>query len=646
MRRSKLHIDIETYSSVDIKTSGAYKYAESEDFEILIVAYAVDDEPVQVYDFKDLPLEFFDMLESDDYMKYAHNAAFERVCFRRVGYDVPLKYWRCSAVKASYCGLPMGLDALSKALNLGEKAKSATGKALIRYFSCPVKPTKVNGGRTRNYPHHNPEKWQEYKDYCALDVEAEREACHRLAAYTVPLSEWRAYQLDQRINDRGVRIDKSFAANAIAFDDRNRTEIDARLKELTCLDNPNSPVQLRQWVESKLQKPIPSLAKEALATLLEGTSDEVVREVLTLRQKAGKTSIKKYAAMLACAGEGDRARGLFQFYGAGRTGRWAGRLIQLQNLPKNFIGSLELARELVAEGDYDTFAMLYDVSDTLSQLIRTALIPEDGRVFAVADFSAIEARVIAWLAGEEWRMEVFRSHGKIYEASASRMFNVPIESIGKGSDLRSKGKVAELALGYQGSVGALAKMGGESMGLSRIDMETIVAKWRAANPNIVKMWGDFNKCAINAVCNNATVKHTNTGIIFKGSPEALRIELPSGRELIYWNAVIYSNTYGNASVRYKGVNQDTKQWGWVDTYGGKIAENIVQAVARDLLLDSMVRVEDFADITLHVHDEIACEVFGETDLIEIEGIMGEVPAWAKGLPLGADGYLCNFYKKD
>jgi DNA polymerase bacteriophage-type len=647
-----IHLDIETFSSVDLKTCGVYRYTSSPDFQIMLLAYAFDNGPVKVVEWDELtvPSEVMEAFHDPETIKYAHNAAFERLCFRAIGIDIPVEQWRCTAVKAAYCGLPMALGQLSIALKLGEKGKLSTGQSLIRYFCMPAKPTKANGGRTRNLPHHNPQKWAEFKTYVKYDVISEMEVHSLLKPFTMPSSEWRAYQLDQHINDRGIRIDTGMAGKAIEIDTINTEQLRNRAKALTGLDNPNSPSQLRDWICSRLQKEIKSLAQEAVKNLLDQTEDRTAREVLTIRQKTSRTSIKKYAAMLACAGKDNRARGLFQFYGAGRTGRWAGRLIQLQNLPRNYMDDLAQARSFVAAGDYDSLEMLYDISDTLSQLIRTALVPSEGRVFAVADFSAIEARVIAWLAGENWRLEVFRTHGKIYEASASKMFNVPIEQIGKGSDLRSKGKVAELALGYQGGVEALRKMGGEKMGLSDEDMEIIVAKWRAANKNITALWSDFQKLALEAIRGKCVRKHAGTGIVFKVADGALKIQLPSGRELIYWNAQVCSNRFGREGIRYRRIDQTIRQWVWIDTYGGKLTENIVQAIARDLLLHSMFKLEKYGvPIVAHIHDEVVCEIDTweqASSLEQIIDLMSVSPEWAADLPLGADGYTCEFYKKD
>lgn len=653
-KMTKLYIDIETYSSVDIKSSGAYKYSESLDFEILIVAYAFNQEPIKVIDLaqgETLPLEFTEALFNPTIEKHAHNAAFERVAFKRYGYDVPVEQWRCSAIKAGYCGIPLSLEGASKALTLGEQGKSSTGKALIRFFSCHIKATKTNGYRVRNFPIHDLEKWEEFKKYCAQDVEAERQIDNRLAAYSIPDRERFIYNLDQRINDRGILIDINLAEQAIKIDARYNEELTTRAIELTGLDNPGSPAQLKQWLSAKLQKDIKTLAKDSIIDLLGETEDGEVLELLNLRQKLAKTSIKKYAAMLNCAAEDKRARGLFQFYGANRTGRWAGRLIQLQNLPQNHISDLEETRSVIASGDYSLTTMLYDdVPSILSQLIRTAFIARENHTFAVADFSAIEARVIAWLADEAWRLRVFNSHGKIYEASASMMFNVPIEAVTKGSDMRSKGKIAELALGYGGSLGALKQMGGEKMGLSDPEMTSIVSKWRKANPAIVALWSDMEKCAIRALKTRLPVVSIHKGLEFNYDGVVLTIKLPSGRSLFYYSPTVTTNRWGNESIKYRGMDQVTKQWTYIDTYGGKLVENIIQAIARDLLVEAMLNIDKLGlEIAMHVHDEVVCEVPAEQAeklLEDICDVMALPIPWAEGLPLTADGYITPFYKKD
>lgn len=652
--KRKLHIDIETYSSVDITTSGAYKYMESVDFEILLIAYAFGDDPIEIIDLaqgEKIPSKFITALQDPAIEKHAHNANFERQAFKKYGYDVPAKFWRCSAVKAAFCGLPLSLDGVSKAMNLGDLGKSASGKALIRLFSCPVKPTKLNGLRERNFYFHDPIKWELYKDYCKQDVEAEREIYNRLSKYEIPNFERLNYILDQKINDKGILIDLVMAQNAFDIDTRFAIELSDRVKELTGIDNPNSAAQLKNWLSGAMQKEIKTLAKGDIPSLILEAGVGAVSEVLTIRQKLSKTSTKKYVAMLACACDDKRAHGLFQFYGANRTGRWAGRLIQLQNLPQNHLNDLEEAREIIASGDYSLATMLYDdIPSVLSQLIRTTFVAKEGHTFAVADFSAIEARVIAWLADETWRLKVFASHGKIYEASAAMMFNVPIESVTKGSELRQKGKIAELALGYQGAVGALKTMGGEAMGLSDLEMDTIVKKWRKANPAIVRLWADIESCAIHAIETKKKIVSIHKNLEFEYNGEVLTILLPSGRKLFYQSPSFTKNKWDKKSIQYKGMDQTTKQWGHVDTYGGKLVENIIQAIARDLLAESMLRIDkaDF-NIVMHVHDEVVCEVSLEhkdAHLKAIEYIMSIPIDWAEGLILTADGYTTPFYKKD
>jgi len=650
----KLHIDIETYSSVDLITCGAYKYFESPDFEILMVAYAFDQSEVTIIDLaagERLPFWFAPALRDEDVQKHAHNANFERRAFEAYGLKTPIEQWYCSAVKAGYCGLPLSLDGVSKALELGQDGKSAEGKALIKYFSCPVKPTKVNGGRTRNLPQHDPHKWDAFKDYCKQDVNAERNVGARLIEYKIPQMERQHYILDQQINDRGILIDTDFALQATVMDDLFSAELFLELQHLTRLDNPNSPAQLKKWLSAQTGLQVNSVAKGNVLELLEGKTIPIVGEVLKLRQMGAKTSTKKYVSMINCHGDDNRARGLLQFYGANRTGRWAGRLIQMQNLPQNHLQHLEQARAAVASGDYDLTKMLYDdIASLLSQLIRTAFIAKPEHTFAVADFSAIEARVIAWLSGETWRLKVFNTHGKIYEASASKMFNVPIEQVTKGSDYRAKGKVAELALGYQGSVGALKTMGGEKMGLSEIEMKLIVTKWRKANPAIVQLWYDLEQCAIQALKTRKAVTSQHKGLVFDYNGEVLTIQLPSGRKLFYQSPSFSKNQWDNLSIRYKGMDQTTKQWGWVDTYGGKLTENIVQAIARDLLAEAMQRVDKSGySIVLHVHDEAVCEVpviGSEKALDQICDLMGQTSDVYNGVPFPAEGYLTPFYKKD
>lgn len=650
----KLHIDIETYSSVDISTSGHYKYTESIDFEILMIAYAYDNGPTSIIDLaqgEQIPQSLIEALIDVSIEKWAHNATFERNAFKAIGINSHASQWHCTAVKAGYCGFPLSLDAVSKAMKLDDKAKLATGKALIRFFCCPVKPTKTNGMRTRNLPHHDLEKWEEFKRYCMQDVEAEREIDKRLERYIIPAFERQNYILDQKINDIGIRVDEQFAINAVEIDERFSLECTNRVKDLTGIDNPNSPAQLKVWLTKVMQKDINTLAKDTLEALIEEAGVGVAGEVLALRKKLSKTSIKKYTAMLNCLCIDGRAHGLFQFYGANRTGRWAGRLIQLQNLVRNTMQGLDLVRQSISDNDYELLTLLYDdLSQVLSQLVRTAFIPKEGYTFAIADFSAIEARVIAWLASERWRMEVFETHGKIYEASASMMFNVPIEQITKGSSLRDKGKVAELALGYQGAVGALKQMGGEKMGLSEQEMQTIVDKWRKANPRIVGLWQEIETCAVNAVQHRCKVTSKHQGINFNFDGQALIITLPSKRQLFYQNPILAPNQWGKPSLKYMGMDQTTKQWTRVDTYGGKLVENIIQAIARDCLADSMLRLDNSGfSICMHVHDEVICEVTtwgADNDLKIMNKIMSQPISWAKGLNLKAEGYLTPFYKKD
>lgn len=652
----KLYLDIETYSSVDIQNCGSYKYFESLDFEILMIAFAFDNDEVRILDLTEIgtiPKWLESALVNPDIEKHAHSANFERMAFRTYGIDTPIEQWHCSAVKSAYCGLPLSLDGVSKALKLAQGVgKSSDGKALIKYFSCPVKPTKANGMRSRNLPHHAPEKWERYKKYCIGDVNAERTILTMLNKYEFPESERINYILDQEINDRGILIDLDMAQNAYDIDNLFAAELDEKLKLLTGLSNPNSPAQLKGWLSDKLGVDVQSIAKGVVEELAAGCEVPEVAQVLKLRQMGSKTSTKKYLSMLNCACEDNRAHGLFQFYGANRTGRWAGRLIQMQNLPQNHLEDLITARRAVALGDYELVSMLYeDVPSVLSQLIRTAFIAKPGHTFAVADFSAIEARVIAWLSEEKWRIDVFNTHGKIYEASASKMFNVPIEAVTKGSDYRAKGKVAELALGYQGAVGALKTMGGEKMGLSEAEMTGIVKRWRAANPAIVQLWGDIEGCAIQSIKGRKKVVSIHRNIEFDCDGEVFTIKLPSGRKLYYQSPSLSTNQWGSTSIRYKGMDQVTKQWGYVDTYGGKLVENIVQAIARDLLADAMQRVKDNGfNIVLHVHDELVCEIpdnfYSSKDLDIICNIMGDTNPIYAGVPFPAEGYLTDFYKKD
>lgn len=654
-----IYIDNETYSSVDIKESGAYKYIESPDFEILMIGYAIDDGPVKQIDLacgEEIPEEFEEALFDPECLKVAHNAVFERLNFKRMGYDIPAEQWYCTSVKAAYCGLPLSLDGVSKALNLTDK-KLDTGKALIKYFSCPCKPTRINGMRTRNYPMHAPEKWEMYKEYNRYDVLAEREIFKRLEAYIIPNIERKMYVLDQNINDRGILVDMELAESAIAVDNTYTSILTQHAQQLTGLENPNSPVQIRQWIEKTTGCIITSLSKETMPDLMKEFADYPdVIELLNIRKKLSKTSIKKYYAMLNCAMKDHRVRGTFQFYGANRTGRWAGRLLQLQNLSKNHISHIEVPREMIRARDWESVEMMYDdVADILSQLVRTALIASPGKVFSVADFSAIEARVISWLANEKWRMDVFRSDGKIYEATGAKMFNVPISAITKGSVLRDKSKISELALGYEGSLGALKRMGGERMGLSDTEMMSLVRKWRSANPAIVDMWKEIDEASKEAVRYQRPVSCTCRNIIFDCNGEFMTIQLPSGRKLFYYGPRFKDKKIGRSTMPtrvlcYQGVVQETKQWGEIDTYGGKLTENIVQAISRDLLGNSMLNLEaNNYHPVCHIHDEVLCEVPEENAQAyyeEMARIMGTPPEWASDLPLRADGYTTPFYLKD
>ena len=650
---NKLYIDIETYSSVDICESGAYKYIESDDFEVLLIGYAFNDGPVKVLDLcqgETMPEDLELALLSPEYIKVAHNAVFERLSFRRLGYTIPIEQWYCTLVKSAYCGLPLSLDQVSKVLNL-ENKKLDTGKALIKYFSCPCKPTRVNGMRTRNYPEHAPEKWELYKEYNKYDVLAEREIFKRLEVYDMPNSEWALYRVDQEINDRGIMVDLELANSAVVVNNTYSNKLIEEVKALTGIANPNSTVQIKNWIQKQTGLVVDSLDKAAIQKVYATFEKypKVIR-LLDLRARLAKTSIKKYYAMLNCAMKDDRVRGTFQFYGANRTGRWAGRLIQLQNLSKNHTPTIEMPRELIRTRDIDTVELLYDyVADILSQLVRTAFVAQKGKLFAVADFSAIEARVISWLSGEEWRMDVFRGDGKIYEATGSKMFNVPVSAITKGSELRQKSKISELALGYGGSIGALQRMGGERMGLSNTEMISLVHKWRNSNPKIVEYWHKLEAAAKEAIKYKKRVM-ANNKIAFEADANYLMMTLPSGRKLFYRNPIIKkAPDKASPSIFYEGLIQTTKQWGIIDTYGGSLAENSCQAVARDLLGVAMINLAKAGyNIVAHVHDEVIVEVPQENAQQHYENIiklMTQAPDWASDLPLKADGYITPFYQK-
>jgi DNA polymerase len=661
-----LSIDIETYSGYDLSKCGVYKYAESPDFEILLFGYSVDGGEIQVVDLtsgETLPPEILGALTDDNVQKWAFNANFERVCLSRYLSDMGIsldpfannhhsaavlgnaKYlnpasWRCAMVWSAYMGLPLSLEGAGAVLGL-EKQKLTEGKELIRYFCSPCKPTTANGQRTRNLPEHEPGKWESFKEYNRRDVEAELSIQERLAKFPVPDNVWEEYAHDQEINDRGVALDMTLVRNAIKADTRSRTELTRLMKELTDLDNPNSVQQMKQWLADNGME-TDSLGKKVVAELLKD-APEPLGKVLALRQQLAKSSVKKYQTMENAVCADGRARGMFQFYGANRTGRWAGRLIQMQNLPQNHLPDIEEARGLVHDGDFAALELLYDnIPDVLSQLIRTAFVPKDGCKLIVADFSAIEARVIAWLAGERWRNDVFSTHGKIYEASASQMFNVPMEDVTKGSPLRQKGKIAELALGYGGSVGALKAMGALEMGLSEDELRPLVSAWRAANPNIVQFWWDVDRAAMRAV-RDRTVTETH-GIRFGFQSGMLFITLPSGRRLSYVKPRIGTNQFGSNCVTYEGVG-GTKKWERIESYGPKFVENIVQATSRDILSFAMQTLRH-CSIVMHIHDEIVIEADPRMSTKVLCQQMSRTPPWAKGLQLLADGFDCSFYKKD
>lgn len=651
MSMKLLSIDIETYSSVDLIKSGVYAYCESSDFEILLIAYAFDDEEVQIVDLasgEKMPADILKAMTDPTIIKTAYNANFERTCLAKYFHQpMPPVQWRCSSVHALMLGLPGYLDGVAKCLRLKEQ-KMKEGKALIRYFSVPCKPTKVNGERTRNLPEHDLEKWSTFKDYCKQDVEVERQIRNKLEAFPITKVEQKLWELDQKINDEGVLIDKTLVFNAIQADKAFQDELFEEAVCLTGLENPNSPAQLKGWL-LKQGLEVNSLAKKNVEALMGEVENSKVKRLLELRQAMSKTSVKKYEAMERSICPDQRIRGLLQFYGANRTGRWAGRLVQIHNLPRNSLKDLQIARDLLKTGNYITLELLFEsVSDVLSQLIRTAFIPSQDHRFVVADFSAIEARVIAWLAGERWRMDVFQSHGKIYEASAAQMFKVPIETIDKGSPLRQKGKIAELALGYGGSKGALMQMGALDMGLTEDELPDLVSAWREANPNIVKLWWGIEAAAIKAVKEKAVVK-MQYGLTFHYTKGILIITLPSGRSLAYVRPRIgVDERFGKEQLTYEGTEQGSKQWGRIPTYGGKLTENIIQAIARDCLAVSMLRLDEAGyRINFHVHDEVILDVpVGTGSMEEVENIMGKSIDWAPGLPLGADSFETFYYKKD
>lgn len=643
-----LSIDLETYSDQPLAKTGVYRYVESPDFEILLFAYSVDGGPVRQIDLacgEKIPSEILCALEDDKVIKWAFNANFERICLSRfLGYPtgdyLEPDSWKCSMVWAAYMGLPLSLEGAGAVLGL-EKQKLAEGKDLIKYFCQPCAPTKSNGQRTRNLPKHAPDKWLAFKKYNIRDVETEMSIQARLLKYPVPDSVWEEYHLDQEINDRGVGLDMELVRQAIQMDGSSRSELTQAMKELTSLDNPNSVQQMKQWLADNGVE-TDTLGKKAVAELLK-TAPQQLQKVLTLRQQLAKSSVKKYQAMETAVCADGRARGMFQFYGANRTGRWAGRIIQMQNLPQNHLDDLTEARGLVRAGGFDALEMLYeDVPDTLSQLIRTAFVPQGNRKFIVADFSAIEARVIAWLAGEKWRQDVFAEGKDIYCASASQMFGVPVEKHGVNGHLRQKGKIAELALGYGGSVGALKAMGALEMGLSEDELPALVSAWRQANPKIVQFWWAVDRAVMDAVSRRTTTK--THGIIFSARNGMLFITLPSGRSLSYVKPKIGENRFGGDCITYEGVG-GTKKWERIDSYGPKFVENIVQATSRDILCYAMKTLR-CCSIVMHIHDEVVIEADRRMSLQAVCDQMGRTPPWASGLQLRADGYETDFYKKD
>jgi DNA polymerase len=644
-----ISIDIETYSSNDLKTSGVYKYIEAEDFEILLFAYSVDGGQVEIVDLalgEKLPREINHALLDPEVTKYSFNAQFERVCISRYFHKLCLAdQWQCTMVKGAMLGLPMSLDQVGKVLKL-DTQKDSAGKALIRYFTMPCKPTAANGMRTRNLPVDDFEKWDAFKAYCVRDVEVEQAIRDRLAWFQIPEQEKDLYTLDQKINDTGIDLDPVLIKNAIQMDADYSVRLNREAVQITGLENPNSPAQLKKWIGEKEDVEIDSLNKEAIPGLIGMAENDEVKRMLELRTQMAKSSIKKYQAMTNCLCGDSRAHGMFQFYGASRTGRWSGRLIQLQNLYRISMPDIDMARSLVRTGQMDVIEMVYDsLPEVLSQLVRTAFTASYDHRLIVADFSAIEARVIAWLAGEKWRLEVFQTHGKIYEASASAMFHVPIHEITKENPLRQKGKIAELALGYGGSVGALEKMGALRMGLTEGELPNLVARWRGSNRRICAYWGEAEEAAMEAVENGSA--SVGKGIRFHLKKGILFCRLPSGRELAYYKPELRPGKFGNTALCYQGMDQTTKQWRRVDTFGGKLVENIVQAVSRDLLAEAMLRLDKAGySIVGHVHDEIIIDQRKDSGSLEdVIKIMTTAPAWAKGLPLAADGFESEYYKK-
>lgn len=648
-----LAIDLETYSDNDIKY-GVYKYVDSPNFEILLLGYSFDDEPVRVADLtkEEMPVRVAQALFDSSVTKTAFNANFEITCFKRIYPQLPVEQWECTSVLALYNSLPTKLADVAAVLHLGaDKQKDIRGKALINYFSKPCRPTKTNGGRTRNLPEHNPEAWAQYIEYNRQDVVVEKAIRQKLLSLKPPELEHKYWLMDQEINSRGARINEKLVENAIRISKEHKAKLLAKAKELTGLENPNSTSQLKNWVEDRLNETVESTDKKAITELLKKDIPDDVRVMLRLRQQLGKTSIKKYEAMQKAMTSDGRVHGMFQFYGAMRTGRWAGRIVQLHNLPRNSMDAKELdtARAFVKNGDLEMMELCYDnVPDILSQLVRTAITAKPGCRFIVDDFSAIEARVIAWLAGEKWRQDVFAEGGDIYCASASAMFGVPVVKHGENGHLRQKGKIAELALGYGGSVGALKQMGADKMGLSDDELQDIVTKWRAASPAITKFWWDVDSAAKKAIKTGGTIRIKQGRLSFCRKQGALFIELPSGRHLVYIKPEIGENRFGGESILYRGMEQGSRKWGKLETYGGKLVENIVQAVARDCLAAAMLRLTAAGyKIIMHIHDEVVMEApDGEGSLAEVTEIMSKNEPWEAGLFKTADGFEGQYYMKD
>lgn len=651
-----LSIDLETYSEIDIAKCGSFRYIDDESFEILLLGYAFDDEPVTVIDLtadEEVPADFLAALYDPEVTKTAWNCAFERFgLWKHFGRYCPPEQWSDTMILSAVCGLPLGLGEAGKALRLeADEAKDREGKALIRYFCSPCRPTKVNGGRTRNLPQHDTDKWALFIEYNRQDVVAERTIRKRLLRWEPDSLEHRFWCLDARINERGMRVDRELVHNAIAMDARYKAELTEQAVAISGLENPNSVAQIKQWLLEQEGIEVPSLNKKVVAEVVSQLNGERAKQFMALRARLAKSSTKKYEAMERSACADAHIKGCFQFYGANRTGRFAGRLVQLQNLPQNHMEDLAVARSLVRDNDYETVRLLYDsVSDTLSELIRTALIPEPGHRFIVADFSAIEARVIAWIAGEQWRLDVFRNGGDIYCASASQMFHVPVVKHGENGHLRQKGKIAELALGYGGGANALKAFGADKMGMTEEEMVNTVDLWREASPRVCALWRALERAAIRCVVHKTPQVSAIGGIRFEMECGILWMTLPSGRRIAYYGAEYGPSRFhrDRRALSYMGVDQKTKRWGRVETWGGKLAENVTQATARDCLRDTMLALEDAGyDIRAHVHDEVIISEPRDGRTVEdVSAIMGRELPWASGLPLRGDGYACDFYMKD